>query len=67
MKRKASFLLGVVLATIAFSLGSAAQGLKPVKLPPPQTDAGRPLMQVLKARKSTREFRPGHSFAASAV
>ena len=59
MKRKASFLAGLVLATIGFSLSLAAQGLKPVKLPPPQTDGGRPLMQVLKDRKSTREFGPG--------
>ena len=58
MKRKASFLLGLVLATIALSLGAAAQDLKPVKLPPPQTNGGRPLMQVLKDRKSTREFGP---------
>jgi Nitroreductase family len=59
MKRKASFFLGLVLATVGFSLNSAAQDLKPVKLPPPQTDGGRPLMQVLKDRKSTREFGPG--------
>jgi hypothetical protein len=58
MKRKASFFLGLVLATIGFSLNLAAQDLKPVKLPPPQTDGGRPLMQVLKERKSTREFGP---------
>jgi SagB-type dehydrogenase family enzyme len=56
MKRKASFFLGFVLATITFSLGSVAQDLKHVKLPSPQTDGGRPLMQVLKDRKSTREF-----------
>ena len=59
MNRKASFFLRLVLATIAFSLGSAAQDLKPIKLPSPQTDGGRPLMQVLKDRKSTREFGPG--------
>jgi len=59
MKRKASFLLGLVLATVAFSFGSAARDRKPVKLPPPQTDGGRPLMQVLKDRKSTRDFGPG--------
>jgi transcriptional regulator with XRE-family HTH domain/nitroreductase len=58
MKRKASFFVGLVLATIALSLSSAAQDLKPIKLPPPQTDGGRPLMQVLKDRKSTREFGP---------
>jgi SagB-type dehydrogenase family enzyme len=55
MKHKASLLLGLVL-TIGFSLSAAAQGLKTIKLPPPQTDGGRPLMQVLKDRKSTREF-----------
>jgi len=59
MKRKASFLMGLVLAAIFISVGSSAQDRKPVKLPPPQTDGGRPLMQVLKDRKSTREFGPG--------
>jgi nitroreductase len=33
-----------------------AQELTPIPLPKPQTDIGRPLMQVLNARKSTREF-----------
>jgi len=56
MKRKASFLSALVLATIGLSLGSAAQSLKPVTLPSPQTAGGRPLMEVLKDRKSTREF-----------
>jgi len=30
--------------------------LKPIELLKPQTDGGKPLMQVLKARKSSREF-----------
>ncbi len=62
MKRKASFFLsflGLVLATSCFSFNLAAQTLKPVQLPPPQTTGGRPLMQVLSDRKSTREFGPG--------
>jgi SagB-type dehydrogenase family enzyme len=62
MKRKGSFhlcLLGLALATVTFALNLAAQDLKPVKLPAPQTDGGRPLMQVLEDRKSTREFGPG--------
>jgi SagB-type dehydrogenase family enzyme len=42
-----------------FSGTGRAQSLKPVKLPPPQMNEGRPLMQVLKDRKSTREFGPG--------
>lgn len=32
------------------------QGLSPIQLPAPQTDGGIPLMQALKARKSTRQF-----------
>jgi hypothetical protein len=39
------------------SLSSAfAQELKPIQLLPPQLDGGRPLMQVLKDRKSTRTY-----------
>jgi nitroreductase len=34
------------------------QELKPVALPTPQTSGGKPLMQVLKERKSVREFGP---------
>lgn len=59
MKHQASFLSKLALATVALSLSVSAQGLKPVKLPPPQTDGGRPLMQALKERKSTRDFGPG--------
>jgi len=59
MKRKTTFFAGLVLATLGLSLSMAAEGLKPIKLPPPQTDGGRPLMQVLKDRKSTRDFGPG--------
>ena len=34
------------------------QELKPVTLPAPQTDGGKPLMEALKERHSTREFAP---------
>jgi SagB-type dehydrogenase family enzyme len=33
-----------------------AEELKPIQLPKPQVDGGRPLMQVLKERSSSREF-----------
>jgi nitroreductase len=49
-------LLWVILSLCPASL--LAQNLKDIQLPPPQTDGGRPLMQVLKDRKSTRDFRP---------
>ncbi len=45
--------LAVFLTGLLFAQG---QELKPVELPKPQTDGGRPLMQVLKDRKTTREF-----------
>ena len=34
----------------------SAQELKPIQLPNPQTDGGKPLLQALKERKSTRTF-----------
>jgi SagB-type dehydrogenase family enzyme len=33
-----------------------AQGLIDIKLPTPRTDGGKPLMQALRERRSTREF-----------
>jgi SagB-type dehydrogenase family enzyme len=47
-----------VLATcliISFAF-SYAQDSKTLQLPPPQTDTGRPLMQTLKLRQSSRSF-----------
>jgi nitroreductase len=35
---------------------AVAEELKPIVLPPPQTEGGKPLMQALKERRSTREF-----------
>jgi SagB-type dehydrogenase family enzyme len=53
-----SFLfLSVVLSFVCSDL-VAAQEPKPLLLPKPQIDGGRPLMQVLKDRKSSREFSP---------
>jgi len=56
-RRVAFFCLAFpVLIALLFSGLAAAQELKPIQLPPPQTDGGKPLMQALKARQSTREF-----------
>jgi len=46
----------VTLMLITCATLAVAQDLNPVSLPPPQTSGGRPLMQVLKDRHSTREF-----------
>jgi SagB-type dehydrogenase family enzyme len=35
---------------------TSAEGLKPVQLPKPQMEIGRPLMKVLKDRRSSRAF-----------
>lgn len=43
-------------ALFAFSTFTSAQNLKPIQLPKPQMDGGKPLMQALKERKSTRSF-----------
>jgi SagB-type dehydrogenase family enzyme len=48
----------VLTVLIICPLLTSAQELKPIQLPEPQTDIGRPLMQVLKDRKSTRSFSP---------
>ncbi len=45
-----------VIFLLVFPVFASAQDLKPIPLPAPQTDGGKPLMQVLKARHSTREF-----------
>ena len=59
MKTHSSFsvrsLLLVLFLCPALTL---AQELKPLILPAPQTDGGKPLMQALKDRHSTREFSP---------
>ena len=57
MKRKVLWAvsLGVVIALAGVGL-AAAQEAATVELPKPRTDGGRPLMQVLKDRKSSRAF-----------
>jgi nitroreductase len=45
------FAVLIILSTVA-----VGQELKPIELPKPRTDGGRPLMQVLKERKTTRSF-----------
>lgn len=48
----------VLLLTLAVCIAAQAQDVKPIQLPAPQTDGGRALMQVLKERRTQREFRP---------
>jgi nitroreductase len=49
----------IVLFLVVFAcIVIHAQELKPVQLPTPQTDGGRPLMQALKDRHTQRQFSP---------
>jgi SagB-type dehydrogenase family enzyme len=47
--------LGCVLF-LSFPFFAFTEELRPIQLPKPQVEAGRPLMEVLKDRKSSREF-----------
>jgi len=55
MKRISIIVLCMVLIFILLSQ-TFAQELKSIQLPKPQLDGGKPLMQVLKDRKSSRDF-----------
>ena len=57
MKTQMSFSVRSLLLVLFLSpLLTLGQEPKPLLLPAPQTDGGRPLMQALKDRHSTREF-----------
>jgi nitroreductase len=51
-------ILACVVTFLAASVVATGQELPSIKLPAPQTDGGKPLMQVLKLRQSAREFGP---------
>ena len=49
----------LMLSLLLLSFGlSVAEDLKPIQLPEPRMEGGRPLMEVLKDRQSSREFSP---------
>jgi nitroreductase len=45
-----------LLLTLVSGAAATGQELSAIKLPAPQTDGGKPLMQALKLRQSAREF-----------
>ncbi len=55
-RRLALLILFVFIVSTGAAASASAQELQPIKLPAPRTDGGKPLMQVLKARHTTREF-----------
>jgi nitroreductase len=58
MMRKQFIIIFCLFVTALFfsSTLSIAEELKPIQLPKPQMDGGKPLMQALKDRRTTREF-----------
>jgi nitroreductase len=48
----------ILFSLALFSCAAVAQDLKPVALPAPQMDGGKPLMQTLRDRASQRAFAP---------
>ena len=59
MKTKLLFIVGLSFAILFAGLQPVcADELTPVQLSPPQLDKGKLLMQALKDRHSSREFRP---------
>jgi len=57
MKKKLILrILSAAVILFLYSTAVCAEDIRPVKLLPPQTDGGKPLMQALKERKSVREF-----------
>ena len=56
-KRVRMFLTGFCVLLL-LAIPCAAQDLKPIQLPKPVMDGGKPLMQALKERHSSRAFSP---------
>lgn len=50
------YIYHTLLPILFLSTAVIAQGMKPIELPKPDTTDGKPLMQTLKKRHSTREF-----------
>ena len=52
-----------VWASLVFGIGllatASAEEMRPIRLPQPQLDIGKPLMQALKERRSSRDYRDG--------
>jgi SagB-type dehydrogenase family enzyme len=57
MNRSSFLCTPLLFAALFVSPAATAQELKPIDLPKPQMDGGKPLLQVLKERATGREFR----------
>ena len=50
------FVFSVLIVSFVFTTGVNAKEIELIQLPAPQTQAGKPLMQALQERKSSRAF-----------
>lgn len=57
MQKRMRMFLGVFCILLMLVVPCAAQDLMPIQLPKPAMDGGKPLMQTLKERHSSRAFR----------
>jgi hypothetical protein len=55
-RQASSGILAAAAAVAAATSGVAAQGATPMQLPPPRAQGGKPLIEALKLRRSTREY-----------
>src|SRR5437660_68293 len=51
-------ILSVTCLTTLTIIRAGSEELAPISLPSPQLDGGRPLMDALRRRHTTREFKP---------
>ncbi len=56
MKHFSGCIVVCMIVILALHAAAVAGELKPIELPNPQTEGGKPLMQVLKMRHSERDF-----------
>ncbi len=57
MRNSFPFRVSPLVAALLVSSMAFAQALQPIELPKPETSGGKPLMEALKERSSSREFR----------
>lgn len=58
MRRVKTIMIGACMAMIAFASWAAEADLADISLPAPRMEGGKPLMQALKERQSSRAFSP---------
>jgi SagB-type dehydrogenase family enzyme len=58
MRARVTLVSLILLASLCISQTALGQELSPIRLPPPDTEGGMPLMKALSARQTSRAFLP---------